>query len=263
LFLAAVLLLAGAAVAQAPPAPKAPPAAPDKLDGYLLRWEQEMRKVSTFHAQMTRLDKDKAFNTTTKLTGYAQYLKAGTGPTTLNLFLYEMKKEGKADFAEKFVSSGTFLYQFLPAQKEIRAYPLPKPKAGQPADDNFISVLIGMKAQEARRRYILSLAKEDQWYVYVDIVPRFPADRAQFQRARLVLSKSNYLPRQLWFEQVNGNETTWDIPKVQTGVTLDRRSFDAPRPPAGWKLVTMPPNNAGAGPAPARPAPSVVRPAGR
>ncbi len=267
LVLMTMVLLAAAASAQAPPVPKAPPAAPavpNKLDGYLLRWEQEMRKVTTFHAQLTRLDKDKAWATTSKLTGYAQYLKAGTGPTTLNLFLLELKKEGKAEVAEKIVSSGTFVYQFWPAQKEVRAYEIPRPMAGQPGEDNFMAVLIGMKAAEARRRYVLTLHKEDKFYVYVDIVPRFPGDRAEFQRARLVLNKDTFLPRQFWFEAPNGNEVTWDIPAVRTDVRVERRNFDKPTPPPGWKLVVMPRMAPGASaPPPARPAPTVVRPASR
>ena len=111
----------------------------------------------------------------------------------------------------------------------------------------------GMKAEEAQRRYALTLAKEDTYYVYVDITPRFAADRAEFQRARLVLNKDNYLPRQLWFEHVNGNEVTWDIPRIQAnGAGIDRRTFDAPRAPAGWRLVMVPPTGPG-GPAPVPP----------
>ena len=111
-----------------------------------------------------------------------------------------------------------------------------------------------MRAEEAKRRYVLNLAREDRYYIYVDVTPRFPADRADFQRARLVLNKDNFLPRQLWFEHPNGNEVTWDIPALKTGVPLDRRAFDAPRPPKDWKLVPVSRNN---------PPPRVARPSGK
>jgi len=29
----------------------------------------------------------------------------------------------------------------------------------------------------------------------------------------------------------------WDIPNLQVGMALDRRAFDKPEPPKGWKLV--------------------------
>jgi hypothetical protein len=180
-------------------------------------------------------------------------MKVGKGATALNLGLLDLKKEGKPESAEKVICTGTFLYQFVPAQKEIRAYEIPKPKPGQVADDNFMGFLFGMKAEEAKRRYVLKLHKEDKYYIYLDITPRFAVDKADFQRARLVLDNKTFLPRQLWFEHANGNEVTWDIPKIQAGISLDRRTFDAPKPPAGWKLVTVPKT-----PEPAKP--RVVRP---
>jgi TIGR03009 family protein len=260
LVLMAVVLALSAARAQGPAAPKAPPPKPAAaaiLDKHLNQWEQAMRKVTTLHAQLTRIEKDKTFGAVVKSTGFAQYMRAGTGPSTMNLALLELRREGKTEIAEKFVCTGTYLYHFAPAQKEIRAYALPKPKPGQVADDNFMSFLFGMKAEEARRRYVLEMTKEDKWYVYVNIAPRFPADRADFQRAQLVLSRDTFLPRRLWFEHANGNEITWDVPNIRTGVTLERRNFDAPRPPEGWKLVVVP--RAAAAP-PAAPPPRVARP---
>ena len=32
----------------------------------------------------------------------------------------------------------------------------------------------------------------------------------------------------------------WDIPRVDVNVRLDRRAFDAPAAPPGWKLVNVP-----------------------
>ena len=214
-----------------------------------------MKNVETLGAQLTRIDKDPTFDSVQKLTGTAYYMKAGTGPTAQNLALLELKLEGQKEPKEKFICTGTYIYQFLPDQKEIRYYELPKPKPGQVVEDNnLLSLLFGMKAEDAKRRYELKLAKEDTYYIYVDISPRSPADKADFQHARLILNKSNYLPRQLWFEHANRSEVMWDIPNLQVGMALDRRSFDAPKAPAGWKLVAG--ENRKQVVRPARPAPS-------
>ncbi len=241
LVLAALLLASLPASAQQAPAtpPAAPPADDKALDGHLQNWERAMKDVTALAAQLIRIDKDRTFEQTVKLVGEAYYMKDGTGPTALNLAQLEMRLDGKKEIKEKFICTGTYLYQYLPEQKEIRVYELPKPKPGQVAEDNLLSLLFGMKAAEAKGRYNLKLAKEDQYYIYVDIAPRSPADRADFQRARLVLNKTNYLPRQLWFEHANGNEVMWDIPNLRSDVKLDRRAFDAPKPPEGWKLVPV------------------------
>jgi TIGR03009 family protein len=218
-----------------PPAPEAPPERP-VLDRHLLRWEQEMRKTQTLAANFTRTDKDKAFGSVRKYSGVVQYMKAVSGKgDPLNLFVLELREQGKADFAEKMICTGTQLYQFVPTAKEIRVFELPKPR--QKVEFSFLASLFGGKVEEISRRYSLKLVKEDRWYIYVDIIPRQPDDRTDFIRARLVLSKETFLMRQLWLEQSNGNESTWDIPRMQSGALLDRRLFDAPKPPVGWRVV--------------------------
>jgi TIGR03009 family protein len=253
--LTTLLLAAPLAGAQqtAPPAQPAPranapaaaaPAQPaTALDGYLQQWEQAMQKVDTLAAQLSRAEKDVTFNQVQKFTGYAAYMRKGSGGNVVNLAMLEMHPEGKAEVSEKFVCTGTYLYSFVPPQKELRAYELPKPKPGQVADDGFLSFLFGMKAEEAKRRYDLKLTKEDKWYVYIEIQPRDPRDKADFKRARLVLDRSTFLPRQLWFEHPNGSDVTWEIPNIKSGVDLNRTMFDAPRTPPGWKLVPVPLNS--------------------
>src|SRR4051794_10909861 len=104
----------------------APAGANPALDAYLKNWESEMRKITNLSAGVARIDVDKSFKTTTKYTGYALYQRSGTGPTALNMAVLELNPEGKKDIFEKFVCTGTYLYQWAPAQKEIRAYEIPR-----------------------------------------------------------------------------------------------------------------------------------------
>jgi TIGR03009 family protein len=244
LVMSALLLTCVSARAQTPPPPpvSAPTQGDQQLDRYLQRWEQEMQKVQTLSAQLERIEKDKAFNTTQKFLGWAQYMKSGTGPTAMNLATLEMRQEKRNEIHEKFICTGTFLYQFSPAKKEIHAFDLPKKEGGQMAEDSFLTLLFGVKAAEARRRYDLKMTNEDDNYIYVMIQPRFAQDKADFQRARIVLSKGTFLPRQLWFEQPNGGEVTWNIPAIKTNVQLNRADFDKPVPPPDWKLIQEPRN---------------------
>jgi TIGR03009 family protein len=232
-------LLLGGLPAWAQQAAPAPAASPDdaKLDTYLKRWENEVQKVETLSANLIRTDKDKTLDSTSKLVGTAQYMRVGTGASAMNLARCEMALEGRQEPAEKLVCTGTYLYVFRPGQKEIRYYELPRPKPGQVADDGFLSLLFGAKRDEARKRWTLKLTKEDQWYIYVDILPRTPQDQSEFKRAQLVLNRDSFLPRRLWFETPNGNETTWDIPAINKNVPLERKYFDKPDVPQGWKLV--------------------------
>jgi TIGR03009 family protein len=215
--------------------PQAPSTAANanRLDAMLLRWEQQMRSVQTISAQCTRTTLDKTFQDREVFEGTAKYMKP-------NLAMLELQKQGKPQVFEKFVCTGTFLYEYVPQNKQIRVHELPAPKPGQVADDNFLSFLFGMRAEEAKRRYDLKLVSTDQWYVYIEILPRFPADKADFHRARLVLNNQTFLPRELWFEQPNGTEVKWDMPKIESGVVLNRTEFVTPAIPKDWTLVRVP-----------------------
>lgn len=240
LLIALVALLAAGLTAQAQQPQTTPPMPADKkLDEYLLRWEQEMQKIQSLEATLERTEKDKTFQTEKKFTGVARYMKDGTGPTARNLALLEMKEAGKQELYEKFICTGTFLYQFRPQEKEIRVLRLPTPKPGQVSDDNFLTFLFGMKAEQTKQRYDLKVTREDQYYIYLDVAPRRAQDRSDFVRAQLVLNKDTYLPRQLWFEQPNGSTIVWGIPHVDTRAKINVKEFDAPTLPPDWKMVNV------------------------
>ena len=240
LTVAGALLAGTPASAQQAPAAGGPPPAASRLDVLLAQWERAMTGIQSIEAQCTRTSIDKTFNVVEVYEGVARYMKP-------NLAMLHMVKKGKPEIFEKYVCTGTFLYEYAPAEKVIRVHELPPPKPGQVADDNFLSFLFGMKAEEAKRRYDLKLVKgppEDQWYYYVEILPRFPADKADFSKARLVLNAQTFLPRELWFEQPNKNEVKWDIPRITPGAVVNRTDFTSPAPPPGWKLERVPKNNA-------------------
>ena len=129
---------------------------------------------------------DKTFQATKVYEGTAQFLKP-------NMAILDLRDKRKPELFEEYICTGTFLYEFAPTNKTIRVHELPKTATGQ-ADDNFLSFLFGMKAVDAKKRYDLKLSKEDQYYVYVDIVPKMPADKADFARPSWCLRRAPTCP---------------------------------------------------------------------
>jgi TIGR03009 family protein len=258
LALSGALLCCAALSAQQPPAqaPAAPALDPrDRLDSLLMQWEGKMKSIQTLKATVSRERDDKVFKTRDIFVGEAKYMRP-------NLALLDLKRKDRPGIFEKYVCTGTYLYEYNLENREVRYHELPSPKPGQVAEDNFLSFVFGMKAEEAKRRYELRLVGEgqDKYYHYIEILPRFPADKADFQKARLVLTQSTFLPRMLTFIEPNGNQITWDIPALEIGIPLDRREFERPVVPTGWQLKKMPkPNPVGTAPGEDLP-PRVVRP---
>ncbi|MBM4068173.1 MAG: hypothetical protein FJ271_04420 [Planctomycetes bacterium] len=234
------LLLAVAATCGQQTPPAASPAG--NLDDVLVNWEKTMTGARSLLAFCTRTNVDKVYQTTELYEGTAKFVKGAAGqPSKASL---EMVKKGRPDIFEKYIYTGRSLYEYQPGTKVIRVHDLPVPKPGQVADDNFVSFLFGMKAAEARKRYQLTLVPppaNDKWYYYVKIQPIQAADKADFTEARMVLTVKDYMPRQIWFQQPNGNETTWDFTRVINGADIRPSEFEKPALPArDWRYVEVP-----------------------
>jgi TIGR03009 family protein len=219
----------GVAPAQPGQAAALNPAA-NRLDAILLSWERAMQPIQTASAQCTHTVVDKVLKDKEVFEGTAHFMKP-------NMAILDLKMKDRPQDVEHIICTGTFVYQFVPAAEVIKIYEL---KTGQANQDSFLPFLQGMKAQDAKNRYDLTLVKEDKWWIYLDIQPRSPEDKADFSRARLVLSSQTFLPRELRFWDPNGNENVWDIQKIQANVPLTRTDFGQPKLPTGWKWQKVP-----------------------
>jgi TIGR03009 family protein len=175
----------------------------------------------------------------------------------------KMDKKGlvKADppVYERFICNPTACYEYVPQEKKIRFRQIPAGKGGKGADDNLLSFLFNTNAKKAMERYKLKLVKEDENYVYVEVLPTIPADKVDFQVATVCLDRDTFLPRQLRFRQNNGDVVVWDLPSIEKNKKLERKMFDKPDLPlengekvSKWKYEEMP----------KEPEPRVVRPKG-
>jgi TIGR03009 family protein len=235
LTLAGILTISPNLLAQQPPAQApAPDPARDRLDALLLEWEAKMKSVDTLSAEVVRERVDNVFHNTVVYKGKAKYMRP-------NLALLELQRTDRPAIFEKYVCTGAYLYEYYLPNKELRFHELPNNR-GQVSDDNFLSFLFGMKAEEAKRRYDLRLVGDpnDKYYVYIEVYPRYPADKADFQKAQLALTKSTYLPRLLTFTEPNGNRIKWDISNIEVGAQIDRKEFTSPPLPPGWRYVRVP-----------------------
>jgi TIGR03009 family protein len=214
------------------------------LDYVLKNWEAAMTRLDSFSAGCVRTTTDKTFGGAEVYEGSAKFLKSPPGqPSRALLF---MEKKGDPSKFEKFLYTGTYLYEYVPATKVIRIHNVPQPKAGQPAfDDNIVALLFGMKADDAKKRYQMTWVQDkehnNKYYHYVRILPRTPQDKADFTEAQLVLTAKDFLPCRVWYHQPNGNEVRWDF-KVDVKARVLATTFEPPHSPdKGWRWERVPP----------------------
>lgn len=212
--------------------PAANPNDDKRLDSVLVEWERKMTGITSFVARISRKDVNPTFRSAEVWTGTATYLRPGRA-------LLDLSRPDSPGKMDKVLLSGSYAYRWEPDKRVIR-YTSVQPKKGQATEDNVLSLLLGMPAVEARRKYDLRLMGADKNYVYLEAKPRFPQDQVEFVNARLALTQESFLPRQLILTEANGNESTWDIPSIQTNVPVDARLFAQPQLPPGWKLEKAP-----------------------
>ncbi len=225
-----------------PPAPVAvePPGNP--AEKYLGLGAKKLKGLDSFVAQVRRTVIDKTFQTSEVYDGMVKYLKP-------DMSVLEMHKKDKPQVMEKFLRAGPLLYFYYPEEKKIVVNEMAGVNALPPGFGGLLRQIFAvgslpfsfvLEAEETKKHYDCTLLKMDGWYIYIEFTPRTPASKSQFQKARLVLNKKSYLPRELWLEQPNGNEIKWDIPKIEVNVPLPREAFTKPKVPEGWKLERVP-----------------------
>lgn len=198
-----------------------------------------MNSVKTLAAQIVRTDQIKSFGEKEEYEGTAHYMKLKTGDRVTNLVLLHLERKGNKEIYERCVYTGETLYQYVPKVKEIRPHKLAPQDFGQVAIDFYLFFLCGVKTEMAQQRYEITLQNlEDPNYYYLLFKPRTRKDKAYFEQARLALRKDNFLPAQFWFREPNGDEHTWDIPKIQKDTPIDCQEFSKPKVPTGWKMVS-------------------------
>jgi len=221
----------------------------NRLDALLMRWESEMKAIpSVYVKKLQRTDKEVGSQKPRLMEGEARYLKP-------NLAALRLVQVDDPRFYELMVCTGQFMYEFRPQFKKLVVHEMENRVSG--FDNNLLSFLFGMSAADSKRRYELTLAKDineqNPHWIYIDIKPRFEADKREFTRAQLVLFARDMLPRRLWFEHPNQSEVTWDLKEVDTSVELKPMDFRPPEAPKGWDTQRIPLERAPAGAGNGRP----------
>jgi TIGR03009 family protein len=236
-----ILVLAGVIAVSASPQP-----AKDDLMSALKGWEKAMTDLKSFVAVVDRTSLDKQLNVKDDYKGYAMFVK-GTGKDEQSRARLELAKTAKVEVFEKYIYSGTFLYEYVPATKTIRIHEMGKNK--QIMQESLLSFLFGTSAEDALKRYDMKYVipedpktkkpAPDPHYHYILIRPKTAKDQGDFIEARLSLLRSNHLPAQVWYLQPNKNEITWNFTKMQIDVQIPLTYFQS-EDIKGWKSERVP-----------------------
>lgn len=203
------------AVPGMPPAPAADP----KLDAHLGKWEKAMADLQNFRFVLGLKRTDAVFKSDKNYSGVILCMKPNYAVVRLDNDGDKTKKDYEA-----YICDGKTVYEYNGLARTITRWPLPDPKVNPAAgtDNIMLDFVNGMKAKDAKARFQLSVFKEDENYVYLDVVPVLGKDKEQFQQLRMALygpgTKVPYLPAQVYLVKPNGDTEMWKLTEPQTNI---------------------------------------------
>ncbi|HJT35843.1 MAG TPA: TIGR03009 domain-containing protein [Pirellulales bacterium] len=155
-----------------------------------------------------------------------------------------------------WVCDGQAVYEFNHEQKRLIERRLPEQLKGSAISNGPLPFLFGASADQMRGRYWLrvSTPPEDMGKkIWLDAVPRFVEDRANYQTASIILSEKDMLPAALQLVLPEGNRKNYKFEDYTINSLWKKiiRDFDLPPLPDGWDhIVEEAPRAEAARPAP-------------
>jgi TIGR03009 family protein len=266
----AFVALAGPAAAQPPsppervaavpaaPQPPAPLSPPEQaaLDRLLAAWEARNAAVSTWSCTFHKWEYNAwspadaagerlAF---AESTGELKYAAPDKG-----LFRVRESKQWNpearryelrgGEAGEHWVCNGESIYEFRHTERQLRETKLPPEMRGKAISDGPLPFVFGAKADTLRKRYFMRIITppEVRDQVWLESLPRFQADAANFSKVELILQARDLMPFAIQIFKPGGQDR--DVYQFDPRTSLIDKSLDMlrdfakPTTPFGYKYI--------------------------
>lgn len=220
------------------------PAPDPKLVAHLNAWQARTQGVSSLDTGVEFTRKNLLLKKESAYSGRIVCMKPN-----LAWMKITNKEPAKSQDFLSYICDGASVYEYNGAAKEVVQHRIPPGGKGGVGDNLLLEFMSGgMTAADIQQRFDLKLLKEEENYVHIQIGPRLPKDKQEFDSALLVLYRSkaapqlDYLPAVVVMTKANGQEQEqWTFPpqSVKTndpGIKKEMFAYIPPDPKAGWTV---------------------------
>jgi TIGR03009 family protein len=238
----------------------------DEMNALLDKWESYSTKITSLDVEFERVDMAQKWGKQ-QFKGRAMF----KSPDLACLEFTKIKldqggreimtvgKDGKPAKAtepeptERIVCTGKEVLQYTWDDRKIFVFPLDKQVRQKALQQGPLPFLFNMKAEDAKKRYAMTLVNQDAREYLIEIIPKEDIDKESFVQAFLWLSKETFLPNQLRLYPEGKKEYqqfkfVGERNTIKPNVPMNKDFFVFARIP-GWKVIVNPGDPAQAGPA--------------
>ncbi len=171
-----------------------------ELEKFLKNWHLNSKKVKKLEGKLYRFVYDSVFKTDKRASGFFYY--EGPDKARMDIEPAEIRREQKGrrgytikrDHQTKWISDGKRIIAVNDQEKNYEVHPIPPSKQGENIMDGPLPFLFGMPPDKAKVRYRFKLIKETKKKVWLAVHPKWRQDAANWSEAKVIISKTNYLP---------------------------------------------------------------------
>jgi len=147
------------------------------------------------------------------------------------------------DSGEHWVCNGESIYEFRHTERQLRETKLPPEMRGKAISDGPLPFVFGAKAETLKKRYWMRLItpREVTDQVWLEALPRFQADAANFSKVELILGARDLMPFAIQIHKPGGQDR--DVYQFDQRTNLiDKgldliRDFARPTTPFGYTYI--------------------------
>ena len=144
---------------------------------------------------------------------------------------------------EHWVCNGESIYEFRHGERQLRETKLPPEMRGKAISDGPLPFVFGAKADTLKKRYFMRLITppEVRDQVWLEALPRYQADAANFSKVELILQARDLMPFAIQIYKPGGQDR--DVYQFDPRTSLIDKSLDMlrdfakPITPFGYKYV--------------------------
>jgi TIGR03009 family protein len=191
-----------------------------ELEKILKNWELTTSGFKKMTGEFSRFKYDKTFEVEWRAEGKFAYEAPDKGNYVLSSATIQngevskkKSKDGtpytlKPDNPERWVCTGKEVIKINEKEKTYEKLPIPPDSQGENIMDGPLPFLFGMKADQAKKRYRLSLnEKTSKEVIWLDVYPREQKDAANWSKATVIIDAKSFEPHAVKLLDPTGAES--------------------------------------------------------